>query len=166
MLTFWDFHAFLFVKIKIYFYFNYFRMLATGRVNKVFYPRIFISKEMIINMKRAFINVPLRHNSAFTIQKWLRFKRVVITLSFYILINTKTPIFLSIQKVSDITVRYNDYIAGRSYFRPNVAITLWQVYNPLFFTLPYVVQYFQNISVSLIPVMAIDILVIIVKQSL
>ena len=141
-------------------------MLATGRVNKVFYPRIFISKEMVINMKHAFTNVPLRHNSAFTIQKWLRFKRVVITLSFYILINTKTPFFLSIQNVPNITVRYNDYIAGRSYFRPNVAITLWQLCNPLFFALLYVVQYSQNISISLIPIMAIDILVIILKQSL
>ena len=32
-------------------------MLVTGRVNKVFSPRIFISKKMITNMKLALTNV-------------------------------------------------------------------------------------------------------------
>ena len=58
---------------------NYFRMLGTGRVNKVFSPRIFIKhlKKNGKNMKLAFTNVPFRHNSPCVIQKWLRFKRVI-----------------------------------------------------------------------------------------
>ena len=39
-------------------------MLGTGRVNKVFSPRIFISKKMVINKKLAFTNARFKHNSA------------------------------------------------------------------------------------------------------
>ena len=39
-------------------------MFWTGRVNKVFSPRISISKKMVTNMKLAFSNVPFRHNPA------------------------------------------------------------------------------------------------------
>ena len=39
-------------------------MLGTGRVNKVFSPRIFISKKMVTDMKLAFINARFRHNLA------------------------------------------------------------------------------------------------------
>ena len=35
-------------------------MLGTGRVNKVFCPRDFISKKMIRNMQLAFTNVPYK----------------------------------------------------------------------------------------------------------
>ena len=49
----------------VIFYFNYFRMLRAGRVNKVFSPGTFISKKMVTNMKLAFINIPFRHNLAF-----------------------------------------------------------------------------------------------------
>ena len=35
-------------------------MLGTGRVNKVFSPRDFISKKMIRNMQLAFTNVPYK----------------------------------------------------------------------------------------------------------
>ena len=51
-------------------------MLGTGRVNKVFSPTIFISKNMVTNMKHALTKTLFRHNSASVIQKWLRFKRV------------------------------------------------------------------------------------------
>ena len=36
------------------------------------------------NMKLAFINVPLRHNSACIIQMWLRFKKVITVRLAYI----------------------------------------------------------------------------------
>ena len=39
---------------------------------------------MVTNMKLAFTNVPLRHNSACVIQKWLRFKRVITVRLAYI----------------------------------------------------------------------------------
>ena len=49
-------------------------MLWTGRANKVFSPRIFISKKMVTNTKLALINIPFGHNSACVmIKKWLRF---------------------------------------------------------------------------------------------
>ena len=35
---------------------------------------------MVKNMKPTFINVPFKHNLACAIQKWLIFKRVVITV--------------------------------------------------------------------------------------
>ena len=35
---------------------------------------------MVANIKLAFTNVPFRDNSAYVIKKWLRFKRVVITV--------------------------------------------------------------------------------------
>ena len=35
---------------------------------------------MATNMKLAFTNVSFRHNSACVIQKWLRFKRKVVTV--------------------------------------------------------------------------------------
>ena len=35
-------------------------------------------------MKLAFTNVPFRHNSACVIQKWLKFKRVIIVRLAYI----------------------------------------------------------------------------------
>ena len=40
-------------------------------------------------MKPTFINVPFKHNLACAIQKWLRFKRVVITvrLAYIYIIN-------------------------------------------------------------------------------
>ena len=63
---------------------NYFRMLGTGRVNKVFSPRIFISKKMVTNMKLAFANVSFKHNSAYFIKKWLRLKRIVTVRLAYI----------------------------------------------------------------------------------
>ena len=50
------------MKIKIMSFFiliNYFRMFGMGRVNKVFSPRIFISKKIVINIKLAFANVLL-----------------------------------------------------------------------------------------------------------
>ena len=52
-------------------------MLGIGRVNKVFSPTIFISKNMVTNMKHALTKILFRHNSASAIQKWLRFKRVI-----------------------------------------------------------------------------------------
>ena len=66
-------------KNYVIFHFNYFRMLGTGWVNKVFSPRIFINifKKMVTNMKFAFINVHFWYISACIIQKWLRFKRVI-----------------------------------------------------------------------------------------
>ena len=39
---------------------------------------------MVTNMKLAFTNVPLRHSSAHVIQKWLRFKRLMIVRLEYI----------------------------------------------------------------------------------
>ena len=54
-------------------------MLGTGMVNKDSPPGSFISRKMVENMKLAFRNVPFRHNSAYIIQKGLKFKRVVIT---------------------------------------------------------------------------------------
>ena len=54
-------------------------MLGTGRVSKDSPPGSFISKKMVENMKLAFRKVPFRHNSAYIIQKGLKFKRVVIT---------------------------------------------------------------------------------------
>ena len=67
------------VKTKIYiFYFNYFKMRGTGRVNNFFSDGIFKSKKMVTNMKLATTNVPFRHNSACVIQKWLRFKWMII----------------------------------------------------------------------------------------
>ena len=60
-------------------------MFGTGRVKKVFSPRIFtISKEMVTNMKLAFTNVPFRHNSACVIQKWLWLKKVITVRLAYI----------------------------------------------------------------------------------
>ena len=59
-------------------------MLGTGRVNKVFSPRIFISKKMVTNMKLAFANVSFKHNSAYFIKKWLRLKRIVTVRLAYI----------------------------------------------------------------------------------
>ena len=42
---------------------------------------------MVVNMKLAFTNVPFRRNSAYIVQKWLRFKRVIIVrLAFISLI--------------------------------------------------------------------------------
>ena len=52
-----------------------------GMVNKVF---SYIFKKIGTNMKLAFKNVPFRHNSAFVIQKWLRFKRVITVRLAYI----------------------------------------------------------------------------------
>ena len=73
------------IKIDIFISINYFRMLGTGQVNKVFTSRIFINiKNMVTNMKLSFKNVRFRHNSACIIQKWFRFKRVVIVKSGYI----------------------------------------------------------------------------------
>ena len=65
---------------------NYFVMLWTGQINKVFFPRIFkISLKKVTNMKLAFIKVPLRHNSTCVmIKKWLRFRRVITVRSVYI----------------------------------------------------------------------------------
>ena len=40
----------------------------------------FFSSDIFINMKLAFIN-PFRYNSACVVQKWLRFKGVVINIS-------------------------------------------------------------------------------------
>ena len=64
------------VKTRIISFFisiNYFTMLWTEQVNKVFSPRIFISKKMVRNLKLPFTNVPFRHNSACgMIKKWLR----------------------------------------------------------------------------------------------
>ena len=54
-------------------------MLGTGRVSKDFSPAIFVSKKMVANIKLAFRNASFRHNSAYVIQKWLKFKRMVIT---------------------------------------------------------------------------------------
>ena len=53
-------------------------MLRTGRVS--FFSGIFISKKTVRNMKLAFTNVSFRHNSACVIQKWLKFRRVIITV--------------------------------------------------------------------------------------
>ena len=39
---------------------------------------------MVTYMKLAFTNVPVRHNSVSIIQKWLRFKRVIIVRLAYI----------------------------------------------------------------------------------
>ena len=41
---------------------------------------------MVTNMKLASTNVPFKHNSACIIQKWLRFKRVIIVRLAYILL--------------------------------------------------------------------------------
>ena len=38
-----------------------------------------MSKKMVANIKLAFTNVPFRHKSPYVIQKWLKFKRMVIT---------------------------------------------------------------------------------------
>ena len=64
---------------------NYFRMLGTGRVNKVFLLGFSeISKKMVANMKLAFTNVPFRHSSARVVQKRLRFKKVITVRLAYI----------------------------------------------------------------------------------
>ena len=55
-------------------------MLQTERVNKVFSPGIFTSKQMVTNMKFVLTNVPFRHDSTCVIQQWIRFERVVITV--------------------------------------------------------------------------------------
>ena len=56
-------------------------MLGTGRVNQDFSPGILLNiKKMVTNMKLAFTDVSFRHNLACVIQKWLRFKRTVITV--------------------------------------------------------------------------------------
>ena len=63
----------------------YFRMLGTGRVNKVFSQDFHKNrKKMVTNMKFAFTNVSFKHNSACVIQKWLRFKRVITVKLAYI----------------------------------------------------------------------------------
>ena len=39
---------------------------------------------MVTNNKVAFRNVSFRHNSAYVIQKWLRFKRVITVRLAYV----------------------------------------------------------------------------------
>ena len=64
---------------------NYFRMLGTGRIKKVFSQDFNNNrKKMVINIKFAFTNVSFKHNSACVIQKWLRFERVIIVRLAYI----------------------------------------------------------------------------------
>ena len=58
------------------FYFSFLSMPGTERVAKDVSPGIFISKKMVA--KVAFTNVPFRHDLVYVIQKWLKFKRVVI----------------------------------------------------------------------------------------
>ena len=61
------------------FYFSFLSMPGTEKVTKDVSPGIFISNKMVANMKLAFTNVPFRHDLVYVIQKWLKFKRVVIT---------------------------------------------------------------------------------------
>ena len=47
-------------------------MLWARQVNKVFSPRVFISKKMVTNLKLDFRNVPFRQNPAcVVIRNWL-----------------------------------------------------------------------------------------------
>ena len=78
------------VKITIYVIFNimpffipsnYFTMLGTTSVNKVFTLGFFIND---YKHENNFTNVPFRHSSACVIQKWLEFKRVITIKLWYI----------------------------------------------------------------------------------
>ena len=55
---------------------------------------LLIFKKIATNMKLAFTNVRFRHNSACVIQKWLRFKRVILSHQHishdYFLMNLKS----------------------------------------------------------------------------
>ena len=66
-------------KEYVIFCFSYFIHAWEERVDKDFSPGIFMSKKMVANIKLAFTNVPFRQKSPYVIQKWLKFKRMVIT---------------------------------------------------------------------------------------
>ena len=52
-------------------------MTGTGRVNKDFAPRIFVFKKWYQTLN-LLLQMYLRYNSAYVIQRWLKFKRMVI----------------------------------------------------------------------------------------
>ena len=66
------------VKIKFcHFSFQFFSMLGIGKIK---FFLLGFSIKLITNRKLGFTNVPFRYNAVCVIQKWLRFKRVVITV--------------------------------------------------------------------------------------
>ena len=58
-------------------------MLWARQVNKVFSPRVFISKKMVTNLKLDFRNVPFRQNPAcVVIRNWLYLYIYIINNSY------------------------------------------------------------------------------------